>query len=205
MAFNLRRFPRSATDETVSIQLPTPSTTIGFGWPREGDILKTCLEHWNGEDATWVNLEECLIIRRSSHANGETNINEVQSWASHDVGPTSPKPTSPTKRLGSWILRGYCGAGEFVVPAHFTLRPKAQAEETYSQGHIMKAQKGPRIWPRTILCSTSHRTPKRKDELSAGANQVKKLPIQQWSMLRLTGPCLLPCYSAFTTTPGMGW
>ena len=44
-AFNLRRFPGNAADETVSTQLPTPSTTIGFGWPREGDILKTRLEH----------------------------------------------------------------------------------------------------------------------------------------------------------------
>ena len=44
-AFNLRRFPRSTTDETFSTQLPTPSTTVGFGWPREGDTLKTRLEH----------------------------------------------------------------------------------------------------------------------------------------------------------------
>ena len=57
-----------------------------------------------------------------------------------------------------------CGAGEFVVPAHFTLGSKTQAEETYCQGRIMKAQKGPRMWPRTISCSCSapHRTPKEK-------------------------------------------
>ena len=44
-AFNLRRFPRNATDETVSTQPPTSSATIGFGRPRKGDILKTRLEH----------------------------------------------------------------------------------------------------------------------------------------------------------------
>ena len=71
-AFNLRRFSRSATDETVSTQLPMSSATIGFGWPRKGNILKTRLEHWNGEDAAWVNLKECLIIRRTSQANEET-------------------------------------------------------------------------------------------------------------------------------------
>ena len=37
-----------------------------------------------------------------------------------------------------------CGAGEFVVPAHFILGPKAQAEETYCRGHVMKALKRPK-------------------------------------------------------------
>ena len=52
----------------------------------------------------------------------------------------------------------------------------------------------------TILCSTPHRAPKGKDELSAGASQVKKLSILQQRTLRLTGPCSSPFYSAFTTT-----
>ena len=43
--FNLRRFPRNATDETVFAQLPAPSATIKFGWPREGDIFMARLEH----------------------------------------------------------------------------------------------------------------------------------------------------------------
>ena len=38
-------------------------------------------------------------------------------------------------------------------------------------------KKGLRIWPRTILYSEPHRTPEGKDELSAGAGQVKKLSI----------------------------
>ena len=72
------------------------------------------------------------------------DINEVQSWASHGLGLTSPKPSFPTTRSGSRILRGYCGAGEFVVPAHFILGPKAQAEETYCRGCVMKAPKRPK-------------------------------------------------------------
>ena len=43
-----------------------------------------------------------------------------------------------------WFYNDYCRAREFVVPAHFTLGPKAQAEETYCQGRIMKAQKRPK-------------------------------------------------------------
>ena len=102
------------------------------------------------------------------------DINEVQSWASHGVGLTSSKPSSPTKRLGSRILRGYCGAGEFVVPAHFTLGPKAQAEETHCRRRIMKAQKGPRMWPRMISCSASHRTPKEKGQAQCRSRSREK-------------------------------
>ena len=108
-AFNLRRFPKSATDETVSVQLPTPSTTIGFGWPREGDILKTRLEHWNVEDVAWVNLEECLIIRRTSHANGETptlmkcNAGQAMVWARHHQNPP-PQPKGRAARFWGAIV-----------------------------------------------------------------------------------------------------
>ena len=79
--------------------------------------------------------QECFSGKRK-----DIDINEGQRWASHDIGPTSPKPSSPTKRSGSRILRGYCGAREFVTQAHFILGPKAQAEEGYSWGHTMKVQ-----------------------------------------------------------------
>ena len=45
VAFNLCKFPRNATDKTVLAQFPTLSVTIRFELPREGDILKTRLEH----------------------------------------------------------------------------------------------------------------------------------------------------------------
>ena len=38
-----------------------------------------------------------------------SDINEVQDLASHDIGPTSPKPSSPSEEPDSRILRGYCG------------------------------------------------------------------------------------------------
>ena len=33
-----------------------------------------------------------------------------------------------------------CGAREFVTPAHFTLGPKARAEERHCRGHTTKVQ-----------------------------------------------------------------
>ena len=140
VAFNLHRFPRRVANEIISTQLPMPSTTVGFEWPRKGNLLKTRLVHWNSKSATWVNLKECLITRHLPGKWRDTDINDGQSWVSHDIGPTSPKPSSPTKRSGSRILRGYCGVREFVTLAHFTLGPKARAEEKHCWGHIMKVQ-----------------------------------------------------------------
>ena len=70
----------------------------------------------------------------------DTDINEGQSLASRDIGPTSPKPSSSFEELDSRILRGYCEAKEFVAPTHFALEPKARAEEGYCRGHIVKVQ-----------------------------------------------------------------
>ena len=36
VAFNLCRFPRNATDKTISARFPTPSATLRFEDPREG-------------------------------------------------------------------------------------------------------------------------------------------------------------------------
>ena len=41
-------------------------------------------------------------------------------------------------------MYSYCGAGEFVVPAHFTVGPKTQAEENNFRGRIVKVQKRPK-------------------------------------------------------------
>ena len=37
-----------------------------------------------------------------------------------------------------------CGVGEFVVPAHFTVGPKTQAEENNFRGRVVKVQKRPK-------------------------------------------------------------
>ena len=52
-AFNLYRFPRGVANEIVSTQLPTPSITIGFEWPCEGNLLKTHLEQQDFEELLW--------------------------------------------------------------------------------------------------------------------------------------------------------
>ena len=69
-----------------------------------------------------------------------SDIDEGQDLVSHDIGPTSPKPSSPSEGPDSRILRGYCGAREFVIPAHFTLGPKARAEERRCRGHATEVQ-----------------------------------------------------------------
>ena len=75
-------------------------------------------------------------------------------------------------------MRGYCGAGEFVVPAHFILEPKAQAEETYYRGRVMKALKRPKdVAEDDLTLSIPQDTYRKRDEFNAGTGQVKKLPI----------------------------
>ena len=63
------------------------------------------------------NQERVLSKRKSS------GIDEGQDLASRDIGSTSSKPSSPSEEPDSRILRGYCGAKEFVIPTHFALGP----------------------------------------------------------------------------------
>ena len=48
---------------------------------------------------------------------------------SHDEGPRTSKPSSPSEKPDSRILRGYCRAKEFGNPGQFHIKPKAHAEE----------------------------------------------------------------------------
>ena len=81
-----------------------------------------------------MNSEECLVVRCVSWIdeetptlmNGRFTQTAIKAWH-------HPKPSSPTKRSDSRILRGYCGAREFVTPAYFMLRPKACAEEVRAE------------------------------------------------------------------------
>ena len=75
--------------------------------------------------------ERVLGKRRGS------GIDEGQYLASHDIGPTSPKPFSLFEESDSRILRGYCGARKFVILSHFPLEPKARAEERRCRGHAV--------------------------------------------------------------------
>ena len=48
---------------------------------------------------------------------------------SHDEGPRTSKPSSPSEEPNNKILRGYCRAKEFGNPDPFHIKPKAHAEE----------------------------------------------------------------------------
>ena len=140
VAFNLCRFPRIAIDKMILAQFPTPSATLRFEYPRED--APRALKHRG---------RRVSKSRRMSHNPTylpyewkNTDINEVQSWASHGLSPTSPNPPPPTRRSSSRILRSYCGAGEFMAPAHFIIGPKTQAEENIFRGREVKIQKRPK-------------------------------------------------------------
>ena len=122
VVLNLCSFPRNATDKADLAQFPTPSATVRFEDPRE-DAPRVLKRQRTPRE--WK-IKGCLLIWHVSHANGKTQTSvKYRIWASCDVGPTSPKPSSPIKRSGSRILRGYCGAREFVAEAHSTLGPRA--------------------------------------------------------------------------------
>ena len=48
---------------------------------------------------------------------------------SHNEGPRTSKPSSPSEKPDSRILRGYCRAKGFGNPGPFHIKPKAHAEE----------------------------------------------------------------------------
>ena len=48
---------------------------------------------------------------------------------SHDEGPRTSKPSSPSEKPDSRILRGYCGVKGFGNSGPFHIKPKAHAKE----------------------------------------------------------------------------
>ena len=140
VAFNLCRFPRNATDKTILAQFPTLSTTLRFEYPREGAPRALKRRGCRVSKSIGMSHNPAHLLCKWRN----TNINKVHSWASHNLSPTSPKPSSPTKRSGSRILRGYCGAEEFVVPAHFAIGPKTQAEKNNLRERTVRVQERPK-------------------------------------------------------------
>ena len=111
-----------------------------------------------------------------------TNINKVQSWASHSLSPTSPKPPSPTRRSGSRVLRGYCGAWEFVVPAHFIIGPKIQAKENDFRGREVKIQKRPKYMAEDdLMLGTSQNAWKKGQTQYRGSTEEKAANTIVWN------------------------
>ena len=139
VAFNLCRFPRNATEDdfgSISNTVCSPR----FEYPREGAprALKRRGRRVSKSRGTSHNLANLPYEWKN------TDTNKVQNWASHGLSPTSPKPSSPTRRSDSRILRGYCGAGEFMVLAHLIIGPKTQAEEDNFRGRIVRVQGRPK-------------------------------------------------------------
>ena len=63
---------------------------------------------------------------------------------SRNKGSELSKPPSPTRRSDSRVLRGYCGAQQYMGQAHlFTGSPKAQAEEGGRPSSITQSTNGP--------------------------------------------------------------
>ena len=68
--------------------------------------------------------QECVSGRQRGF-----DIDGGQDLTSHDRGPMSSKPSSPSEEPDSKILRGYCGAKELSNPDPLCTRPKARTEE----------------------------------------------------------------------------
>ena len=72
------------------------------------------------------------IPRRQERVPGRRRgfgIDGGQDLTSHDRGPMSPKPSSPSEESDNRILKGYCGAKEFDNPGPLYTKPKTHAEE----------------------------------------------------------------------------
>ena len=62
---------------------------------------------------------------RASSKQRDSGIAEEQDLASRDIGPTSPKPSSPSEEPDNRILRGYCGGYKTEKPMSMsTLGPR---------------------------------------------------------------------------------
>ena len=72
------------------------------------------------------------IPRRQERTSGKrrgAGIDGGQDLTSHDKGPMSPKPSSPSEEPDSRILRDYCEAKEFDNPDLLYTEPKTHAKK----------------------------------------------------------------------------
>ena len=75
-----------------------------------------------------------------------SGIDGGQDLTSHDRGPMSPKPSSPSEESDSRILRGYCGAKEFDNPGPLYTGPNTHAKE----GETAEDKQRKPKWPRNV-------------------------------------------------------
>ena len=112
------------------------------------------------------NEDTLRIPRRQERVSGKRRgfgIDGGQDLTSHDRGPMSPKPSSPSEEPDSRILRGYYGAKEFDNPGPLCTGPKAHAEK----GEIAEdGQRKPK-WPKNVAednPALSILNPKRREQ-----------------------------------------
>ena len=77
----------------------------------------------NGAPCTPKCQERALGRRRGPDTHGG------QDLTSHDESPRTSKPSSPSEKPDSRVLRGYCGAKESGNPGPFYIELKVHAEE----------------------------------------------------------------------------
>ena len=81
---------------------------------------------------------------------------------SHDKGPRTSKPSSPSEEPNNKILRGYCRAKEFGNPNPFHIKPKAHAEEEEMSEDERRRSKLPRDVAEDNLVLSKPRSRKEK-------------------------------------------
>ena len=74
---------------------------------------------------------------------------------SHDRGPMSPKPFSPSEESDSRILRAIVGPKNLTTPAHFIMSPKPTQMRKKWPRTDKKSPNSLETLPRTILFSAS--------------------------------------------------
>ena len=92
VAVNSCSSPRNATDKAELVQFPIPFVTVGSEDPREGAprVLKR-----QNTPREWIKMP--LNLARVPYKWKTQMLVEYRTRTGCDVGPTLPKPSSPTK------------------------------------------------------------------------------------------------------------
>ena len=96
---------------------------------------------------------------------------------SHDEGPRTSKPSSPSEKPDSRILRGYCGAKGFGNPSPFHIKPKAHAEEDEMSEDKQRSSK----LPRDVVGKPRSRKDKRHALKDSFPGRPKQKGLTQWA------------------------
>ena len=96
-----------------------------------------------------------------------------QDLTSHDEDPKTSKPSSPSEKSDSRILRGYCGAKGLGNPDPFHIRPKAYIEEEEMSEDEQRRPK--------LLEEIGHKRKRRHVLKNSLIGHPKKKGLTQWA------------------------